>query len=39
MRPDTGLRFTWQSNTFMNTETRCMGSAGSVELGRRQRRS
>src|SRR3712207_9444731 len=28
MRPVTGARFTWQSNTFMNTEMRVMGSGG-----------
>ncbi len=29
MRPLTGMRFTWQSKTFMKTETRVIGSGGS----------
>ena len=33
MRPVTGERFTWQSNTFMNTEMRVIGSAASPVSG------
>ena len=28
IRPVTGERFTWQSNTFMKTEMRVIGSGG-----------
>ena len=38
MRPVTGERFTWQSNTFMKTEMRVIGSGGRSGLGRRHRR-
>ncbi len=31
--PETGTRFTWQSNTFMNTETRKVGTCGRSSSG------
>ena len=37
MRPVTGVRFTWQSNTLMKIETRGSGVVPSAELRRRHR--
>ena len=37
IRPVTGLRFTWQSNTLMKIEMRGSGALAEAELRRRHR--